>query len=156
MVPEATTWLRETREEGRSRGRCSCSWGWLRDGPCCLGVCEVLRVLFGWRMAAGDLAHSGGDLENQPAWVLGFSLGAWFFPGCLAFSCCLPVSHPQHQRLGFRVGSSEGEGRDRTEILTAWLKTFPFLFLFYYYYFKRGVHVVFLCCPREGAGVGSL
>lgn len=113
-------------------------------------------MLFGWRMAVGDLAHSGGDLENQPAWVLGFSLGAWFFPGCLAFSCCLPASHPQHQRLGFRVGSSEGEGRDRTEILTAWLKTFPFLFLFYYYYFKRGVHVVFLCCPREGAGVGSL
>lgn len=44
-------------------------------------------MLFGWQMAAGDPGHSGGDLENQPAWlfvfflrVFGFSLGVWLFP----------------------------------------------------------------------------
>lgn len=56
------------------------------------------------------------DLESQP--------------GTLAFSHCLPAGHPQHQSVGFKFGSLAGEGRDRTDVMTAWLKTFPFAVLF--------------------------
>lgn len=68
-------------------------------------------ILAEWRTAVA------GDPENQP--------------GTSAFTHCLPAGHPQHQSDGFRFSSLEGEGRDRTDIMTAWLKTFPFDVLFF-------------------------
>lgn len=99
----------------------------------------------GWlRVIRG--AREGTWRTNQPG-CLFFSPGVWLFPGCLAFSYCLPASHPQHQRLGFRVGSLEGEGRDRTEILTAWLTTFPF-FLYILLLFYAGGSCRFFVLPQ--------
>lgn len=94
-------------------------------------------ILAEWRTAVA------GDPENQP--------------GTLAFTHCLPAGHPQHQSDGFRFSSLEGEGRDRTDIVTAWLKTFPFDVLFFLRGGGEGQDSCrfFLCWHRDPR-VGSL
>lgn len=94
-------------------------------------------ILAEWRTA------EAGDPENQP--------------GTLAFTHCLPAGHPQHQSDGFRFSSLEGEGRDRTDIVTAWLKTFPFDVLFFLRGGGEGQDSCrfFLCWHRDPR-VGSL